>query len=401
MLLSFSDWRYLDKKSVTRPDYIKIELQELLDGVLKLGRLNHLEIDFISDDIFPKLSADADLKTLTSLKFSRCDGNLYDSAQTWLQTLEQHVHLEALDMDNRGYSGPRIFELPKNTLKLKWMNLYSVSVSVVSALSFPNLQSLSLTFCEIDGWKTLCNGLVSLKHLKLFWVNLEGIAARDVLSSFPEHVLGSLETCNIKSDDEVSQPSALWLEDYSMRLPNLRELEVFSISVPTLNRVLANSSNLEKFSYIASREESGYCPEDEHLVAFSLHTLPSLKSLTLLEGDFSEIALDSFLASFPLSIRNLTLHCEGMISPKLLRSYFRLSLWRLDLGHMLCKSDKHEKEIKFIAREEKPEKLKLFQLKTTNVGVHENVSGRLSRQLHQLQFEHEWSDIAASDPQDI
>lgn len=217
--LSIGDWRYIDATQVIQQDYIKVELQELLNGILTLGRLRHLGMTFTLDNNHPEIiRAEADLTLLTSLKVC-CEGKFYDRAQAWLKDLKTRTNIEALEIEMKSCPNPwEIFVLPTYTLKvlkaqgrcdfmkadsrygktrftesilsqqcesLTFIDLKSVSVSLASPLSFPNLQYLSLNFCDVEGWDILCESLVSLKHLKLFYASLEEYCYQGYSLEFP------------------------------------------------------------------------------------------------------------------------------------------------------------------------------------------------------------------------
>ena len=194
------------------------------------------------------------------------------------------------------------------------------------SITFPNLTSLCLYDCRLEGWKNFFKSLTSLKHLALNDTELVGIAPNDILYHIPDNVSRRLETLRIcyKSHPDVSR-----VEAHFPSLPSLRKLTLYYLSPTSLASLFTYIPNLESLCFVPLRNLSCGSLSHAHLEVFTRFSLPSLKMLTLHGGDFTSDSIMAFAVKCPPSLRALKLsRCRG-ITPSSLRSLLRLPLSQL------------------------------------------------------------------------
>lgn len=196
--LSLDEWH----KKTTWHTERRREVQELYTAILPLGRLRYL--DFCLTELVyvrGRMVEEANVGALKSLKLNTYKFSDWD--RTWLQTTIPKMPLLALHvvLSPVTYSLDD-FKVQPNTMKslivegwaklgrtllrddnfaptflaphcnsLTSMSVYYMDFKVDSRIAFPNLKSLSLWKCRVEGWEELCQSLTALKHL--YWFGFE------------------------------------------------------------------------------------------------------------------------------------------------------------------------------------------------------------------------------------
>lgn len=191
--------------------------------------------------------------------------------------------------------------------------------------------------------ENLCGSLKSLKSLCFHDVTITGT---ELFVPRP----GLLESLVLDLHEESAELATAWLDGNYKSFSSLRTLHARRLSSETLANILDKCRSLVEFRYLDPCSPNDGNSMDEHLQALSRPSSVSLKSLSLMEGCFTSLALSAFIEAFPPSITQLSLsRSEG--------SNFRLllklpSLQYLECDMFVAKDD--ELELEHIAKNELP-----------------------------------------------
>jgi hypothetical protein len=248
--------------------------------------------------------------------------------------------------------------LASQSQTLTWLSLNYIHLNLKSPVLLPNLQTLEVFRCRVEGWDNLCRSVPALKHLCLDDAIVSGGA-----SAFPASAL--LEELLIDGCHDFEGVPVPWLSAYSKSFPSLRFLETDVICADTLSNILKNSHNLEEFSCYSIDDNKK--PTDQHLAVICQLARPSLRSLNLTFGNFSHQGLEHFIASFPVSVRSLTLMAfSSALTLSLFRSLVQLPLRTLDLtDNTVSREDLEELESIANAKKQVGLEIFMFNLKIT------------------------------------
>lgn len=174
----FPYYKFVQRLAIRRFGDSWASLQALFDAILRHGQLKHLELICT----LPNISPEADFSNLKSLKF-RYGFDTWNSVREYWEALKPRCsgHIETLDIDIHPSTTLESFSFPTNTLKsltvsgglsltvqrnfsqvflaphsatLKSVSLKSVNFSwkdIEPGLTFPNLTSLCLCECRVEG----------------------------------------------------------------------------------------------------------------------------------------------------------------------------------------------------------------------------------------------------------
>lgn len=178
-----------------------------------------------------------------------------------------------------------------------------------------------------------------------------GQTSNDLLSQVPDGALRYLETLRIC---DKRNPDVSWLEGHFTSFPRLRKLTTYYMSSASLSSLLTHCPNLQSLHFIPDKG-FGRLYKD-HLRVCTELSLPSLKSLTLHNGEFTPDGIVEFSTHCPPTLESLKLsRCSG-ITPTSLRSLLQLPLSHLTVIGMGIKPNE-AKELKGIVQTEKSEGL--------------------------------------------
>ena len=229
------------------------------------------------------------------------------------------------------------------------LSLDHVQWTVPALISLPKLQSLKFILCRVEGWENLCKSFNSLKNLSLRYVTSSGISA------FP--LPTRLETLEVRNCSDLNDDGPEWLDKHCESFPRLRKLMTDSISEETLISILENSRCLEEFGYWTSGriKLTAY-----HMAAICRRAPPSLRSLSLYKGNYSEYDLENFIDHLPSSVTSLDLYRCRSLTPYLLSRLLELpALRELSLTGIQDLSAKVQ-ELEKVAKTQKPARLEKF-----------------------------------------
>jgi hypothetical protein len=117
-----------------------------------------------------------------------------------LRTLEVNGNPDLLSDWNfkRKTSFIRSF-VPTQWQSLTTLCCQDLPLAMDQAINLPNVGTLELDGCRVEGWEHLCNSVTMLKNLRLFSVDFVGLRARDILSVMPIRVRWTIESLNATS----------------------------------------------------------------------------------------------------------------------------------------------------------------------------------------------------------
>jgi hypothetical protein len=364
-------------------------LLELFDVVSQSGKLKDLSlsVDRFLEELEHELKVD--WSALTSLTLS-IPAYPEASTRTWLQTMVPRMPLKNLTMSIhhwneskhafpvqnasvkslkvRGGSVKKHLKLgtkfwqtffAPNCKTLTTLRLQDVKLTMNSNMELPNLQSLVILHCSLEGWDKLCRSLTSLTHLQLCDVQLSGVHTEEILSFFPPDSIRSLVTLRIGCVSKSNRLPSPWLNAFATSLLSLRSLSVDAISVDALENVLRNCPKLKEYSHLPFEYRRGTGATNEHLQVISQFAPASLKVLALRLGQFSTRDLTAFAASFPVSVTFLDLCGSHSLSTGSLRALFRLPLRDLFLQGMSVPPE-YQSEVEHVLQTERPVRLRKF-----------------------------------------
>jgi hypothetical protein len=373
------DFKYVNQKDA--------DLQELMDSVLLSGNLRSLGLRFVNT---LKLSMKANVARVTNLII----GDLWSATlREWLVNMLPQMQLEDLNITLKlSDLSWDVFTLQENTLKsliaygcfeplglnfredtsfartfvaTQWHSLTtlrcdSLCFALDQAINLPNLQSLELTSCRLEGWDHLCNSFTMLKRLKLEWTEFVGLRIRDVLSTLPPRIRRTLRALVVFFDRIIDGENASWFSAYASSFTSLQEFNSDQISVETLTSLLPHCPLLEIVQRHGGHDRHETLPTDAHLKTLSERAPPSLRYVSMKQGNFSSECLAHFVQSCGASLQFLDLDCCSGLTPSILRAMFQLPLRELSLMYMTVRPE-HRQELERMYYQEKPQTLRNFR----------------------------------------
>jgi hypothetical protein len=372
----FTAWKWFE----ALPEESTIEsgdLQELFRRVMQDNTLLELSVSFPRDLLFMTTLPDrvvGSLKTLnvyfegtlnedTSLaliksflvKTSYRQVVIYlknGVAPQWdvLNTLQEN-RLDTLDINNFANAWQSLYQsgeasdlgpeftqtfIASQSVTLTSICLTHANIVIPSPIALPNLETLKIADCVLEGWPNLCVALQSLKTLEMIDVALPNITLSGPYSG---PVFPSLENLTHESLEDYLGDCNPWIDAYVTCLPNLSQISTGYISPGTLNSLLIHCPRLEVYNGRPQRTERNTTRlgrfTDSYLAIFTQFFAaqrPALQSLCLAGADFSQEAFESFMSCIPPSITSLELFfCQGL-TPLLLRGLVCLPFRKLALN---------------------------------------------------------------------
>lgn len=224
----------------------------------------------------------------------------------------------------------------------------NVFLQVKSVVLMPNLETLVLFRSRVEGWDNLCRSVPALKDMRMEDVNASGD-----MTSFTAIAL--LENLCVYTCRDLKVSGTQWFDAYSKSLVSLRRLRTDVISVDSLTTILKNNPDLEE---LCIGEDDLDVLTDKHLAVICRFARPSLRSLSLHGGHYSQRGLKRFIAKFPVSVKSLTLIYPGL-NVSHIRSLLQLALREIQfMGPILRREDLEEIERMAVATN--PDELELY-----------------------------------------
>jgi hypothetical protein len=186
-------------------------LQSLYIGCLKDAPLSLEELNFskrltklqISDLTSTTLCVWL-LKMLPQMHIEDLDIDLSDTDLSWDAFTLRENSLKTLGATGRrellsSLNFKRKSSFIRSFVATQWLSLTTLHCRYLhlvmdQALNLPNVGTLELDGCRVEGWEHICNSVTALKHLKLHAVDFAGLQTRDILLALPTRIRRTIES---------------------------------------------------------------------------------------------------------------------------------------------------------------------------------------------------------------